>query len=206
MIYSIYTITNKHNGKVYVGFTQDCVKRWQAHINDSKYKSKILYESFKKHGIENFCFEVVYQSKDREHTLIIMEPFFIEMYDSYNKGYNANRGGYNTNTEELKKKNSERMKTSNPMKILRVNKGSFQKGHKPKITEERNKKISLSKQGSKNPNYGNKDTSQHLNKYVTCNKCGKSTNLGNAKRWHFEKCRYSKPLHGYYMDDCKKIN
>lgn len=189
MIYSIYKITNKVNHKVYIGFTQDTERRWKQHINDYVRIKRPLYESMKKHGINNFIFEVIYQSDNREHTLTIMEPYFIDLYDSYNKGYNCNKGGLNTNTDELRKLNSERMKKDNPMKKLKHNAGTFKKGHKPKITKERNNKISISMLAEKNPNYGNPDAAIPLNVKITCEHCQKIINKGNYARWHGKKCR-----------------
>lgn len=188
MIYSIYKITNKVNNKVYIGFTQDVEARWKNHRNATY--NRPLYNSIKKHGIDKFIFEIIYQSHDREHTLLEMEPYFIEEYDAYNKGYNCVKGGLDTNTDEMCKRASDRMKTNNPMSKLRHNKGTFKKGNKPIITAERNEKIRQSKIGANNHNYGNKNAADVLNKQrFVCEKCGVETNKGNYKRWHGEKCR-----------------
>ena len=190
MIYSIYKITNKVNNKVYIGFTQDVKRRWKNHRNASY--NRPLYNSIKKHGIDNFIFEIIYQSYDREHTLLEMEPYFIEQYDAYNKGYNCVKGGSNTNTDEMRMRSSKRMKENNPMKrpevAAKVSKTLM--GHKPVITAERNEKIRQSKIGANNHNYGNKNAADVLNKQrFVCEKCGVETNKGNYKRWHGEKCR-----------------
>jgi len=92
-LYTIYKITNKVNNKCYIGFTQNIEKRWRSHKSKNGSKNKLLYKSFTKYGIDNFSFEIIYQSKLREHTLTIMEPFFIKTYESYGpKGYNMNEG------------------------------------------------------------------------------------------------------------------
>ena len=95
-----------------------------------------------------------------------------------------NEGGDNPNTEVSRTLSRERMKIANPMKVLRTNNGSFQKGHNPIITEERNAKISASKKGVLNPNYGKTGNALRLNTIVTCKVCGKTTNKGNFVRWH----------------------
>lgn len=93
-------------------------------------------------------------------------------------------------TKEFRIKSSERMKNSNPMKKIRINKGSFKPGQKPIITEERNKKVSRSKLGEKNPNYGKKGCFDHINnKRLQCPHCNIETTPGNAKRWHFDNCK-----------------
>lgn len=96
--------------------------------------------------------------------------------------------------KSLIEKNRERMIKNNPMTKMRRNKGSFKKGHKPVITEERNKKIALSKMGDKNPNYGNTGSFDHINKVmIKCRYCEIETTKGNIARWHNDNCK-QKPL------------
>lgn len=185
MIYSIYKITNKVNSKVYIGFTQNTQRRWWAHRSFNGSKTKALYLAMQKYGRDNFCFDILYQSKDQMHALKDMEPFFIKEYRAYGKGgYNMNEGGDNPNTELSRIQSSERMKLFNPMSVLRTNTGSFVKGHKPIITKERNEKISQSKKGKRNPNYKKVGNALRLNASITCQVCGKTTNKGNFARWH----------------------
>ena len=191
MTYSIYKITNLVNSKCYIGFTEDTKRRWKQHKVNRKNGVKPLYQAFRKYGLENFTFEVIYESEDREETLLIKEPYYINLYDSIRNGYNFQEGGSNTNTQELKEINRKRMLENNPMKnpeTVKNNKGVFKKGHKPVVTEERNKKISDSMTGDKNHNYGNPNAAKPLNEYVTCPHCGISMNKGNYKRWHISKC------------------
>ncbi len=151
-----------------------------------------LYLAFEKYGVDNFDFEVIYQSKDREHTIKEAELLFIKLHNAYGSGgYNLNEGGQDNNTPEKRKRASERMRLNNPM-TGRTNSTSFKKGHEPIITAERNRKISESKKGRRNPNYGKPETSARLNERVTCPLCKVETNKGNAKRWHFDKCKSKK--------------
>jgi len=73
MIYSIYKITNNINNKCYIGYTSKEPKvRWSQHIinyNNIKVKFK-LYLGMREFGIENFTFDVIYQTKDRLHALL----------------------------------------------------------------------------------------------------------------------------------------
>ena len=94
-IFSIYRITNVVTGKVYIGYTNNPIKRWKKHqasARDPKSKTK-LHNSLRKHGPSNFKFEVIYQSNDKLHTKKTMEPIFIVEHDSVNNGYNITRGG-----------------------------------------------------------------------------------------------------------------
>lgn len=187
-MYYIYKITNKVNGKCYVGFTNNPSIRWSNHKH-CKY-NRPLYNSIKKHGIENFSFEILYEHEDRNHVLLEKEPFFIKLHEAYSKGYNCTLGGENTNSLEARKKNSERMKSNNPMKVLRTNNGSFKKGQSPIITPERNEKIRLSKLGENNPMYGNVHAADHMNITLICPHCNKSVNKGNYYRWHGDNCKH----------------
>ena len=55
---SIYKITNKLNGKSYIGQTmQLVVKRWRAHI--SRKSTSAIHAAIKAYGKENFSFEVI---------------------------------------------------------------------------------------------------------------------------------------------------
>lgn len=93
-------------------------------------------------------------------------------------------------SEKIKSINKERMSSNNPMSILRHNNGTFKKGHKPVITKERNEKLSKSKMGDKNQNFGKKGCFDHINKNkVKCEHCDMFSTIGNIKRWHNDNCK-----------------
>jgi group I intron endonuclease len=106
-IYTIYKATNNINGKVYIGFDSNWPNRKTSHKRNYKKRNIKFYSSIKKYGWDNFEWEVIYMSKDGEHCLKIMEPFFIESYNSYHNGYNMTLGGEGTlglnHTERHKK-------------------------------------------------------------------------------------------------------
>jgi group I intron endonuclease len=93
VIYTVYIATNKFNSKVYIGYTNNLKKRITQHFVDSKTKKTKFYTAIRKYGFENFTFNILYQSKDGEHCLTVMEPYFIKEYNSYEKGYNGDLGG-----------------------------------------------------------------------------------------------------------------
>lgn len=92
---TIYLITNMINNQKYIGYTSLGIEeRKKQHQHRSTRPNNIkLYNAIRKYGWNNFIFEVLYQSKDKNHTLKIMEPFFIKEYDSFNNGYNCTEGG-----------------------------------------------------------------------------------------------------------------
>jgi group I intron endonuclease len=66
----IYTIKNLVNGKMYVGQTiqSNPKMRWYAHCDMMrKGKKSYLYDSMRKHGLENFLWQVVDTASSIEH-------------------------------------------------------------------------------------------------------------------------------------------
>ena len=90
----IYKITNKFNGRIYVGSTIDFVKRWGAHQSDllhNRHSNQFLQNDYdlckKKHGSEPLTYEIVeFVSRDE---LLIREQYYLDMYfDEKNNTYN----------------------------------------------------------------------------------------------------------------------
>ena len=86
----IYKITNKVNGKVYIGQSiRPIEQRFQRHINDAV--NNILDTHFaraiRKYGKENFYIELI-ETCDNQTELNLREQYWIRKYDSINNGYN----------------------------------------------------------------------------------------------------------------------
>ena len=156
-MYYIYRITNKINGKTYIG--QHKYKK----LNDSYMGSGILIKkAIKKHGIENFEKEILYSRIQYKETADDMEKFAIAKERAIGKAeYNISDGGQGGGalckgktpwnkgkkmSEEFCKKNSEAHKGNKShlgkhhseetkMKLSEINRG---KRH----SEETKKKIS----------------------------------------------------------------
>lgn len=80
----IYKITNKLNGKAYIGqTTKSLAERVQGHIHG---RSRIGREILK-YGRENFDFSVIDKANTKEE-LDELEIFWIAWYDSTRVGYN----------------------------------------------------------------------------------------------------------------------
>jgi group I intron endonuclease len=92
----IYKITNKINGKAYIGQSINIEKRWKEHkkryknVNTRSYDYP-LYKAFRKYGIDNFTFEIIEKCKEKK--LNEKEIFWIEHYNTFFKGYNQTLGG-----------------------------------------------------------------------------------------------------------------
>lgn len=91
----IYMITNKINGKQYVGKTNNTVQeRWKEHCIDSKKfrcNKRPLYDAMNKYGIENFSIQILEECSWEEASL--KEIYWIGKLDTYQNGYNATLGG-----------------------------------------------------------------------------------------------------------------
>mgnify|MGYP003338440695 CR=1 FL=1 len=120
-IYSIYKVVNKINGKIYIGFDSNWPSRKKTHYYNHRTKNCpnwTFYKSLKKYGWENFNWEVIYQSKDGDHCLNIMEPYFIKEYNSFKTGYNSTLGGEGS----LGKKQTDKNKKNQSLLITERNK------------------------------------------------------------------------------------
>lgn len=196
MGYFTYKITNNINNKIYIGYTSNSPeKRWKSHkVRSKKIKDcPYLHNAMNYHGVQNFSFCVLTEH-DTAQEALNKEIELIEESQSRNPkiGYNISKGGELGGfvNENHKQSVILRMKTNNPMKILRTNSGSFKPGHINEMTPERKNNCSISKMGIKNPMFGNKEAANHLNivKY-TCNHCNTSCTIGNFTRWHGINCR-----------------
>ena len=134
-MYYIYRITNKVNGKTYIG------QHKYEDLNDNYMGSGVLLaKAKKKYGKENFEKEILYSRIQYKETVDSMEKFAISKERALGKAeYNIAEGGMGGNG--LKGKH-------------------FSEDHKRKIskayemTDGIRRKLSELKKGEKNPNYG----------------------------------------------------
>lgn len=92
--YTIYKATNKINGKSYVGFDGSWPNRKRQHERSSTRGSNFHFHcALRFYGFENFEWEIVFQSTDKNYTHKIMEPFFISIFNTLVEGYNMTEGG-----------------------------------------------------------------------------------------------------------------
>lgn len=93
----IYKITNKINGKSYIGQTvQDVKERFYQHCAMSCSQAVLdmaIHKAIFKYGKSNFILEVIEEIDSIN--LNDREKYWIEYYDTYNNGYNSTLGGQN---------------------------------------------------------------------------------------------------------------
>lgn len=95
-IATIYMITNKKNGKVYVGQTWESMEerfrkhKWKATHNANG--AKALNNAIRKYGVDAFKVEKLDEATTQQEA-DILEDFYILASRTHNKGYNIKRGG-----------------------------------------------------------------------------------------------------------------
>lgn len=86
----IYKITNKVNGKSYIGQTRYTLEfRWRQHLH--KKDNVYFHNAIKKYGAENFSLEVLEECDVDK--LNSREIFYIAKYNTFEEGYNLTIGG-----------------------------------------------------------------------------------------------------------------
>jgi group I intron endonuclease len=166
----IYKITNKINGKIYIGQTIKTIEeRWLGHISASKYAKNYLHRAMNKYGVDNFHIQSVVRCGSIEE-LNIREVAIIRIFKSLiPNGYNMMLGGQvNYMTDIVKQK----------IRIANTGKTGFWLNKQ--IPEEIKLKISNTKilkqqaTGHNNPMYGKRHSEDSIKKNCLSNGSGKS--------------------------------
>ena len=88
---AIYKITNKINGKIYIGETNNPARRFSEHISGTgPNEISLIHRAIKKYGAKNFTYEVIGWFEDWREK----EQYYIEYYHCRPPyGYNIHEGG-----------------------------------------------------------------------------------------------------------------
>lgn len=151
----IYTITNKTNGKVYVGSTVDFEKRWGEHRNSLRrgdHHNPYLQRSWTKYGKSIFVFGVL-EYVDSLDELVKVEQFWMDAYREegkklYNVGLAADcpmRGRHHTEEQRLNLSIAHVGKTHSEETKRRIAEGNKGKV----VSEETRRKQSKAAMGNK---------------------------------------------------------
>ena len=114
----IYKITNKINGKIYIGQTKNSIKtRMGKHYSRAKTgEGKTgIDAAIRKYGKENFSVEQICECLNED--LDEQEKFYIAKYKSYENGYNLTTGGQ-LGTTWLNLDEKEVIKKYNEIKVI----------------------------------------------------------------------------------------
>jgi group I intron endonuclease len=138
----IYCITNKLNGKRYIGCSVDIERRWYAHCC-GKDPNSAIYRAIKHYGKDNFTFEVIMYCC--QGWFPYWECHLIGKYNTIAPhGYNLCDGGLGTytRTEEWRKRASLRNKGKKhtPEAVEKIRKAAIAQGG-PNLSPEIRKLI-----------------------------------------------------------------
>jgi group I intron endonuclease len=90
----IYKITNKINGKVYIGQTTRALhERWVGHCHHKHKKRSAVGEAIKVYGKENFTIEEIAQASTREELDQLEIKYIAQLNSLAPNGYNLKTGG-----------------------------------------------------------------------------------------------------------------
>src|ERR1039458_921914 len=151
-ICGIYKIVNKKNRKCYYGQSQDIVLRIRRHkidLKNNNHQNKDLQRAWNKYGKDNFDFSVfricpLEQLNLKEQECLDLVKLNPKLYYNISTDAEAPRRG-----KKFSIKSRKKMSESAKRKFIK-----FPWLKNVIYTKERNEKISLSKKGNKNYNYG----------------------------------------------------
>jgi group I intron endonuclease len=161
-----YKITNKVNGKQYVGITTSSLnRRWNEHnylarVGGDQYISRAI----KVHGKSNFSIEQIASAIGNTENLKQLEIDLIEQYDTFYNGYNLTKGGDGNFGYVPSKENRERH-------------SKFMTGRK--ASAETLKRMSEAHSGEKNAFYG-KTHNEETRKRCGVHSIGNKNMLGKT--------------------------
>lgn len=180
----IYKIVNQINGKMYIGQTTHTLE-WRKNRHLRAFKDGVdthLYQAMRKHGIDNFKFEVICEVFDKRE-LNELETYYINKYDTIKHGYNMVDGGNNNIMfiDSVKKKHRIKMQSEETRKKISESMKQYRKEHG--FSEEHRRKLSERAKG--NHNFGNPDTRSVACYCVVDNKEYHFHNYLEAGKWWF---------------------
>jgi len=176
----IYKVTNKINGKSYIGQTIYNLKRRKSIHKRAVYRydsDLYFHNAIRKYGWDGFKWEILEEYPDN---LNLAEQWYIRKFDTYKNGYNMTLGGdvNPMKSPEIAKKVSE------TLKLKGENHSSKRKEVRDKISKSRKGKYGLYKED--NGMYGKKHSqSWRDNHSIRMN--GKSNSMYGKK--HSEKSK-----------------
>jgi len=211
-MFAIYQVTNQVNGKSYIGFTtKKPEERWKRHCMSSNQDSEThFHRSIRKHGANNFKFEILEEGWDPKIGLDTREPYWISVLKPE---YNMTHGGdgvlgYSHGRVTRKKMGDAQKKrfedSSERDKLTVRSMGKhYALGCKHPHDMNTKSKISIGMRGKKNAQGAKHSAEMNQEKSVrqkgvgvgisqpriSCPYCQKDGSISNMKRWHFDNCK-----------------
>lgn len=163
-MFCVYVFQHKQNHKIYVGKTNNFIRRVAQH--KSRSLDTYFSRSIEKYGLDAFDYFIL-EEFENEENCFEAEEFWIAFFRSNVKGYgyNLTEGGEGTSghTWTLTAENKKNMSEAH-------------RGHS--LSEQHKQAISESLQGAKNPNYG-KTMSENQKILISGSRKGKLAGMSN---------------------------
>ena len=201
----VYKITDKTNGKVYIGqTTRSLKKRWDEHCKLNL--CPLIHAAILKHGVENFTVEQIDSATSRDE-LDLKEQHWIKHYDCISpKGYNLTSGGNTCRfSDETRGKMSNTAKgkvisNETKLKMSVANKGKPNVMKGKHLPDEWKANIRKSQSGENHSFYG-KHHSEETKRKISESKKGKVTGLKGENHPFYGK---PSPMRGKKMTEEQK--
>lgn len=92
-MYYIYKVTNKINGKIYIGQTNNFEKRKREHLTDKRTNHQAFKRALNKYGEDGFDWKIIDKCLTKNE-INLKEKYYIKFYNSkVPNGYNIADGG-----------------------------------------------------------------------------------------------------------------
>lgn len=91
-MWAVYIVTNKANGKQYVGISKDLKRRWDQHLSANG-SAPALHAAIKKYGTDGFIFSHICDAFDFEAACDLERMLIQEHNTKAPHGYNLTDGG-----------------------------------------------------------------------------------------------------------------
>ena len=130
----IYKLTNKINGKVYIGQTvRTLEERIKEHTSHNK---TAISKAIRKYGINNFEIEIIEKCKTVKE-LNSREKYWIKKYNSFSEtGYNLCEGGENTKGFKHREYSKHKMSVTKSKMYIGKNNPFYGKHHSKEQCEK----------------------------------------------------------------------
>lgn len=157
----IYKVTNKINGKCYIGQTVKSLDQRKAkHIQDALAQRDDVYfhKAIRKYTIDSFEWKIIHDNITTIEELNKLEIYYIKLYNTYNNGYNLTLGGGGSIGFKHSEKSLKKMRKLCGEKAIWFGKKHTEKTIK-KMSETRKRNIEENpdfyiRKGKDNPYFG----------------------------------------------------
>lgn len=147
----VYKITNTITNKSYIGWTsKNTDARWNEHTQTAARNkdNRKFYNAIRKYGTDVWETETICETESNEEAKV-KEIFYIELFESYTKGYNSTKGGDGNNGIVMSKDSN--IARSNALRGKKKDPSTIEKFKQRKQTEQTKKAISEAHIGMKKP-------------------------------------------------------